>query len=176
MRPFWKKKIEAPSAVETALIGIIETHQAQLYRIAFSYVRSEQDALEVVQEAVYKAIVSQNQIKDISILKTWLIRIVINCAIDMSKKNSKWTALDETALTKQHDEGAASSEEKLDLQEALEKLEEPEKSLIQLRFFEDLPLNEIAVIMQLPLSTVKSQLYRSLKRLKVELEGVDEYE
>lgn len=63
----------------------------------------------------------------------------------------------------------------LDLQQALEQLDPLDKTVVVLRFFEGMQLNQIAQTLDENLSTVKSRLYRSLKKLKLSLaeEGVD---
>ena len=57
----------------------------------------------------------------------------------------------------------------LDLREALEHLEEKDRRIIELRFFEDMELGAIAEILDENLSTIKSRLYRALRKLKIEL-------
>ena len=59
--------------------------------------------------------------------------------------------------------------EDIDLKEALDSLNAEDKAVIQLRFFEDKSLNEIAEILDENLSTVKSRLYRGLRKLKLQL-------
>ena len=63
----------------------------------------------------------------------------------------------------------------LDLRRALEQLEPLDKTVVVLRFFEGLQLNQIAQMLDENLNTVKSRLYRSLKKLKLSLadEGAD---
>ena len=55
----------------------------------------------------------------------------------------------------------------------INQLDSDTQTIIKLRFFEDLPLKEIAQIMELNLNTVKAKLYRGLERLKVTLQEVD---
>ena len=63
----------------------------------------------------------------------------------------------------------------MDLRRALEQLEPLDRTVIVLRFFEGLQLNQIAQVLDENLNTVKSRLYRSLKKLKLSLtdEGAD---
>ena len=58
----------------------------------------------------------------------------------------------------------------LELKEAVDQLPAEERELIILRFYEDKQLSEIAEILQENLSTVKSRLYRTLRKLREELE------
>lgn len=64
--------------------------------------------------------------------------------------------------------GREDSYENVDLKQALNALPQEDKAVIELRYFEDLPLNRIAEILGENLSTVKSRLYRGLKKMKLE--------
>ena len=59
--------------------------------------------------------------------------------------------------------------ENLDLREAISHLEEKDRNIIELRYFEDMDLNSISQVLNENLSTIKSRLYRALKKLKIEL-------
>ena len=62
----------------------------------------------------------------------------------------------------------------MDLQKAIDSLEKEDRIVIVLRYYEDMKLEDIAVILDENLSTVKSRLYRSMKKLKLQLEPYDE--
>lgn len=105
-------------------------------------------------------------------IRTWLWRIVRNTAVDFIRKNSREIATDET-----HETGREDVYQDFDTLEALEILDEREKTIVVLRFFEDLKLDDIARILNENTSTVKTVLYRSLKKLRVRLtEGEMLYE
>lgn len=170
---FGKKNSRADR--EAALIRMIQEHQRQLYRIAYSYVKNEQDALDVIQEATYKAIVHQDKLQEEAFMKSWLIRILINCAVDVVRKRSHTAAMPE--LWEAEAPAAGQDPEAImDLREAIQSLDETQQRLVHLKYFEDLKLEEIAGIMEMPLGTVKSQLHRILKRLKLELREVEAFE
>lgn len=59
---------------------------------------------------------------------------------------------------------------KSDLKQALERLDEKDRTIVVLRFFEDRRLDEIAEILDMNLNTVKSRLYRVMDRLKLALD------
>ncbi len=143
----------------------LTTEYAMFYRIAFSYVRSEADAQDIVQESAYKAIYHANKLKKPEYAKTWICRIVINEAVSYLRKRKK--EQEEPILADMADR---EREDTTDLRRALEKLAPEEKSVIILRFFEDMKLDEIAAVCQESVSTVKSRLYRTLKKLKLDLE------
>lgn len=150
---------------------VLDSYEA-MYRLAYTYVRNEEDALDIVQESVYKAIKHSAAVKQESYIKTWLWRIVMNTALDFIRKNQKEIAVDTF-----YENGREDSYRDFDTIEALNVLTEKEKAVVVLRFFEDQKLSEIARTLNENTNTVKTILYRSLKKLKLELtEGELSYE
>lgn len=150
---------------------VLDSYEA-MYRLAYTYVRNEEDALDIVQESVYKAIKHSTSVKQETYIKTWLWRIVMNTALDFIRKNQK-----EVAVEDFYEAGREDSYQDFDTIEALEILDEKEKAVVVLRFFEDQKLSEIGKILNENTNTVKTILYRSLKKLKLKLaEGGLSYE
>lgn len=142
-----------------------------MYRMAYSYVRNEQDALDIVQESAYKAMKYANSIKKEAYIETWLYRIVIHCAID--QLNHKKRELTSDEIEENNQLTSTDHYTDFDTIRALDVLKEKERAVVVLRFFEEKKLEEIAQILDMRLSTVKSLLYRSLKKLKIELQKGD---
>lgn len=142
---------------------LLENYQSY-YRLAFSYVHQEADAMDIVQEGAYKAMRKAGSLREERFASTWIYRIMINTAKDYVKKYlQEYEALNENMIdSKERDSD-------MDLKDAVDKLPIQEKTLIILRFYEDKPLAEIADILQENLSTVKSRLYRTLEKLRKEL-------
>ncbi len=150
---------------------ILDSYEA-MYRLAYTYVKNEEDALDIVQESVYKAIKYSGRVRQEAYIRTWLWRIVMNTAVDFIRKNSKEVATEEMQET-----GREDTYQDFDTLEALNILDEREKAVVVLRFFEDQKLEDIARILNENTNTVKTVLYRSLKKLKVRLaEGEMLYE
>jgi RNA polymerase sigma-70 factor (ECF subfamily) len=149
------------------LIEYIKSNQENIYRFAYSYVKNEQDALDVVQEAVYKAIKSIDGLKKTEYYKTWFYRIIINTSLTYIKKNKKYILMDSviSETVEMPDQG-----ENIDLYDAIEGLKDDYKSIITLRFFADMKIEDIASITNLNINTVKTRLYKALKILKVQVE------
>lgn len=96
----------------------------------------------------------------------------MNTALDFIRKNQK-----EVAVEDFYEAGREDSYQDFDTIEALEILDEKEKAVVVLRFFEDQKLSEIGKILNENTNTVKTILYRSLKKLKLKLaEGGLSYE
>lgn len=150
-------------AVESTLLANYEKY----YRLALSYTRNEADACDIVQEAAYKAILKCESLKNIEYADTWIYRIVINEAYTFLKKRRTEENLDEI---EEKNISAEDAYENLDLKQALERLDEKDRTIVVLRFFEDRRLDEIAEILDMNLNTVKSRLYRVMDRLKLALD------
>lgn len=142
---------------------ILEYYQS-MYRLAFSYVKNPDDALDVVQESVYKAMKKAASIQNDEMVKSWLGRIVINTSLDLIRSNKKSASLEEVK-----DWGISDTYHEFDLHNALELLDEREHAVVVLRFFEDYKIKEIADVLNENENTVKTILYRSLKKLKLKL-------
>lgn len=110
---------------------IVENRQ-YFYRIAYAYMKNEQDALDVVSEASYKGLVHLKALREPDYFKTWMTRIVINTATDIIRKNLRQTALEDYML----EEGSVSNWEPVinfDLYKALDALKAEEKHFIILK-------------------------------------------
>lgn len=146
---------------------IIENREAH-YRLAYSYVRNKDTALDIVQESILKALNSIDRLEEITYLKTWFYRIIINTSIDFIRKHQRVTVMNDDVLSI-HLPQLEDEMTDMDLQEAINQLPPKYKTLIILRFFEDLKIDEIAEITDQNINTVKTRLYRALKKLRIEV-------
>ena len=148
-------------AVERALTEGYEKY----YRLAYSYVRNEADALDIVQEAAYKAILKSDSLRETEYVETWIYRIVVNEACSFLRSRRDIADVEEVQAVSED------TYENIDLRRAIEELDDKDRAIVVLRFFEDRKLEDIALILNENLSTVKSRLYRVMKKLRLNLEG-----
>ena len=153
------------SGVERATERVLPANYDTYYRLAYSYMKSEQDALDVVQESAYKAIRDCGQVKEQRYIGTWLYRIVVNTALDALRRRGREVALEEWQENSWQPSYAG-----LELWEILDRLDEKERTVVVLRYFHDLKLEDIAGILGENVNTVKARLYRTLKKMRMELE------
>lgn len=153
------------------LIAFIKENQEKFYRVAYSYVKNPDEALDLVHEAIVKALQKRYTLKHPEYLKTWFYRILINECLTLLRKNKKVVHLEN--LDNYSDEPSLSSLESdnIDLYNAIDHLSPQLKTLILLRYFEDMKLEDIARITGTNLNTVKSRLYKALKILKIDMDG-----
>lgn len=149
-------------------VQYIIDNQNKFYRLAYSYVQEEQGALDVVQNAICRALENCFGLKNPMALKTWFYRILVNEALQYLRKQKK-----ETMLTEEHTATLTYSEpafeEDRQAYDAVMQLPEQMKTIVLLHYYEDLTLKQIAEITDTPLSTVKTRLYSALKKLKLTL-------
>lgn len=157
---------KAQKGNDKAFLELFKLYEQDLYRMAFIYVKNQNDAMDVVQETAYKSFKSIKDLKEPKYFKTWLMRIAISCSIDLLRIRKNIVPLkpefaEYTKEAVQEDDILG-----IDLKDLIEKLQEEEKSVILLKFYQQMTFKEIADILQLPLGTVKTILYRSLGKLR----------
>lgn len=153
---FKEKKIES---------YIIENRN-DFYKVAYSYTKNEEDALDIVQESIYKALNSIDSLKEDNKIKSWFYKILIRTSIDFIRKNKKYIYIESMMEESECDEY-----KDIDLDNALNKIPTKYKTIIILKYFEDFKIEEIAEMLGENVNTVKSRLYAALKKLKVEMKG-----
>ncbi|MGE7603093.1 sigma-70 family RNA polymerase sigma factor [Peribacillus sp. NPDC097675] len=158
---------QARKGKDEAFEQLIDSVRNKLYRTAFSYVRNEQDALDLYQDAIYEAYLSLKKLKKPEQFQSWITKIIIFKSIDFIRKSSKhFLADDELFEQLMSGEGFDNLEQSLDLTKAFESLDVTYKTMILLRFYHDLSIKEIAEFMDYPEGTVKSNLHRAKKILR----------
>jgi RNA polymerase sigma-70 factor (ECF subfamily) len=142
----------------------------KIYRLAFSYVKNEHDAEDIVNESVRKALDGIEQLRNEEFLGTWFFRIVINTSNTYLKSKSKLIYLDEIV------ENSLTTEDKYqdtDLYDAVMKLDSKYRIVIILKFYEDMTIERISEVLDENISTVKTKLYKALKKLRLEIDRED---
>lgn len=155
---------------ESILTSYLIEDQARFYRLAYSYLKNREEALDAVQTAVCRALERQEHLREPDALRTWFFRILVNVCTDMLRQRKRVTFIPPDALD------AGSYEDPLpadgDLAARVDALPPEIATIIRLRFYEELSLKEISAVTGVPLSTVKTRLYTGLRKLRVSLEGV----
>lgn len=146
-----------------------------LYRTAFAHVKQEALALDLVSETIVRGYEHVGKLREPQYFKSWLIRILLNVINDYYRRNKRVVSMEtadvelaaETAAWQegaQQDHGNA-VEEKIDLLAAMERLSEKEKSIIVLKYYDDLKISEISAVLEIPGGTVKAYLHKAKGKL-----------
>lgn len=166
-----KKVKQSIRGDQEALLFLLKQEKEKLYRTAYSYVRNEEDALDVFQQTVLLAIESIHQLREPKYFTTWLMKICINVSLGVLQKQKNVILIDELKFQSLSTE-IATSDEKMDLLDAIYRLDEKYKTVLLLKYYEDLTFEQIAEVLGEPLGTVKSNGKRALAKIKKTLKGV----
>lgn len=157
---------------EKLFLELFEPAKEEIYRIAYIYLRNSEDARDVLQETAYRCFKGFSRLRKREYFRTWAVKTAINCSIDILKQRSRVIPLDESVPLKETASPESESEDRLLLEKLMSRLDEREKSVILLKHLYGLQLREIASSLRLPLGTVKSILYRAMKKLEKESDSI----
>ena len=158
------KKLTNEQIVEKVLLEKYNSY----YRMAVSYTHSEADAADIVQEGAYRAIKNSKALKEAQFAYTWVYRIMMN-EIYRFVTQKRPDSLDQ--MEDYREEGESDKYEDTDLRRILDSMDPADKAVIELKYFEELKIKEIAEILGENENTVKSRLYRGLRKLRIDLEA-----
>lgn len=168
---------QARKGNDQAFEQLITFVRQKLYRTAYSYVRNEQDALDIYQETIYEAYLSLRKLKEPEKFQSWITKILVFKAIDFIRKSSRhFVANDEMFTNLSAEENMNKLEQSLDLTSAFNSLDPTYKTIILLRYYHDLSIKEIADVLNSPEGTIKSQLHRAKHALRPILKEGYSYE
>ena len=148
------------------LIAYVKENQEKLYKIAYLYTKNQEVALDVVQEAIAKSLENINKLRKEEFVKTWFYRILINEALQTVRKNKKTIECELQENELHLDSHESSLINNIDIYKSLQKLDDKTRTVIFLRFFENMKIDEISKITKTNANTVKSRLYKGLREMK----------
>ncbi|AHV98888.1 RNA polymerase sigma factor [Paenibacillus sabinae] len=148
---------------EEAFFERLYVERRKMYAIAFSYLGTETDALEVVQEASCRAWMKRKKLKDEQAFTPWLIRITINCCMDELRRKKRMFPAERLA-----EEAAQEmkSNERIDLEWAMNRMKPKYRHVVILKYYQDMTTAQIAMVLNKPEGTIKTWLREGLKQLR----------
>lgn len=151
-----------------AFARLVEPLESRLYQLALGVTGNRQDAEDVWQNALLRGWKGLKGLRDPQTLRPWMSRIVINEARRIQRRRRPET-LDAEAFENLVPATEEREIRRLTVLSCLQEMEPDQREVIVLRFWLDLPLDQIAGIIGVPLNTAKSRLYRGLECLKSHL-------
>lgn len=155
-----------------AFAALASRHQRSLYCTAYSILGSSWDASDAVQDALLESWAHVETLRDPAHFRPWLVRILVNTCFDALGRRSRVVLSGDTPPEDPRRAEAhafVGTEAQLDLFRALRDLDEEQRMVIALRFFNDLKIDDIAAVLGVPAGTVKSRVNRALARLARDL-------
>ncbi|KKB36575.1 RNA polymerase sigma factor SigW [Bacillus thermotolerans] len=171
---------------QNAFGEIVELYKDKVYQICYRMLWNQHEAEDAAQETFIKAFINIHTYDTTKKFTTWLYRIATNLCIDRIRKKKPDYHLDaEVAGTeglnmysqlasseKLPEEALESLEMQETVQAAIYQLPEKYRSVIVLKYIEELSLQEIAEILELPLGTVKTRMHRGREALRKHLRNM----
>jgi RNA polymerase sigma-70 factor (ECF subfamily) len=174
--------IDEALAGNTASFGqLVRRYQDRLYNTMFHVVHCPEEAQDVVQEAFVQAFVKLDTFQRSSAFYTWLYRIAFNTAVSRKRRQRPMASVEQTrqASGQEPIDGRPAPQERLEQAErvaqvraALAQLSEDHRAILVLREMEGCDYETIALMLDLPVGTVRSRLHRARMQLRDQLEGV----
>lgn len=146
-----------------AFCNLIRDYKSSMYGVAKTILKEEEDIKDALSSSILKAYECIGGLRKNEYFKTWLIKIVINQCYEICRKNRRVIFLNNDASINQ--EKYIDTYENLDLKRALDSLEDDLKIVVELYYYEDFLLKDIAKILEIPEGTLKSRLSRARKKL-----------
>ena len=178
-----KRIDEVMKGNQDAFEEIVTLFQHRLYHVCYRMLSNKQEAEDIAQEAFVRAYINIHTFDQKRNFSTWLFRIATNLCIDRIRKKKPDYYLDAnvpgTEGLNMYSQIAAAGElpeeevERMETQERIQyeigQLSDKYRSVIILRYIEELPLQEISDILELPLGTVKTRVHRGRAALRKQM-------
>ncbi|MCM0647127.1 RNA polymerase sigma factor [Clostridium swellfunianum] len=143
----------------------LDLNKDKLYRMCFSYVKNNADVEDVFHNTAIKVIENIQKLKSEEAFEKWVISIMLNECRKLLREKKKVLISEEIEVSSEINV-LAEQEERMDLINGLKKIDEKHKEMIILKYYSGYSQKEIAEILDIPLGTVKTKLFRGLKMLR----------
>jgi len=163
-----------------ALNELMNQYKEEFYRLAYHILGNKEDAEEILQDTFLRAYQKINSYEGKAKLSTWLYRICVNRCLNRLESRkaraAKVTGMDEIQnLPDLHDTAAEyeAAELRETINHAIDQLKPDQRILISLYYMQAFSCAEISDILQQPLGTVKTHLFRARNSLKKILAAIN---
>src|SRR5215831_1536863 len=164
-----------------AFLALIERHRRYMYNLALRMTGNEQDAKDVLQDSLLNAFISFDRFEGRADLRTWLNRILVNCALDHLRGVRRRPDMHDphpisdvanvaASLSPDPERLAASADWRRVVAAAMDGMSPLERVTFALRHFEGLSIAEIAQTVGISNTAAKQHIFRAVRKLRVALE------
>jgi RNA polymerase sigma-70 factor (ECF subfamily) len=163
-------------AEDQALAALVDQYAGALYRVAFSVLRNPSDAEDAVQETFLRVLRHRDSLGEVRDHRVWLIRIVWNIVLDRKRRAKTRPETDDVAELARvlpskglsAEERAAAAQHHAQVLACVEQLPAKERQVLMLSAFDELTSVEIAAVLGITESSVRSRIFRA-RNLMAEL-------
>jgi len=154
---------------EMVIAGLVSQYSGTLYRVAYSVLRNASDAEDAVQEAFVRVLRHRDTLDEVRDHRVWMIRIVWNVVLDRKRRMKTRPETDDVAelarvlpaVGLSAEERAAAAQHHAHVLACVEQLPPKERQVLMLSAFEELNSVEIAEVVGITESSVRSRLFRA---------------
>jgi RNA polymerase sigma-70 factor (ECF subfamily) len=169
-----------------AFAQLVDLYKDRLYHMSYRMLSNSQEAEDVVQDAFLRVYTNLERYDEHQKFSTWIYRIATNLCIDRLRKRKATFSLDAempegegsdwyTLMPSNEDTPEKQlllSESQAQIRESINALPEKYKSVVILRYMQDMSLQEISDVLSMPVTTIKTRLHRGREYLRKKLESI----
>lgn len=152
---------------------LVRLWQKSLWGYARRMTNNSESAWDALQETWMIIIRQLNTLKDFRSFQKWTYRILTNKCVDIIRKTRRQSEVNKNYLDKSMVYKSGKSEQIENVRSSIEELNHEHRAVLLLRFYEKMPIRQIASILKIPEGTVKSRLHRAMKELEKILKGTN---
>ena len=158
---------KAKKGNKDALLELIMAEKDAMYRLAFTYMRNEHDAMDVLEEMIVRLYENIGQLKKEEAFYSWSKTILVNLCKTTLRKQKKVVLMENWQSSKEEEQPSfGSNVQPLEIAEMLSILSENQKEAIQMKYILDLDYQTISDLTDVPIGTVKSRVFQGLRKMK----------
>jgi RNA polymerase sigma factor (sigma-70 family) len=168
-------RFQAPATRDSAFTELIRMYQEQLYACIFRMVTDEEGAKDILQNVCIKVWKSLGQFRGESRISTWMYRIAVNEALNWLEQEKKRSLdpLPNNGSTLEQAANPTLSAEAIErkLQDAIRLLPDKQRTVFLLRYYEEMPYEEMSRILQTSEGALKASYHHAVKKIQTLLLG-----
>jgi RNA polymerase sigma-70 factor (ECF subfamily) len=161
--------VKAKQGDKEALVQLIMEQKNQYYRLAYVYMQNQEDALDMLEDMILIIYQNIKHLKKTESFSSWAKTILVNCCKKALKNRKKTVPLHE--LQQSTNEMFDEKDKHIILESCLSNLSQKHQEVIRLRYYLDLDYQTMALMLKIPIGTVKSRLANGLKQLQQKMGG-----
>ncbi|WP_073030886.1 RNA polymerase sigma factor [Desulfosporosinus lacus] len=147
------------------IIELIMRQKQDYYRLAYTFMKNQDDALDVMEDMILKVYENIKKLHDDTAFYSWSKTILVNCCKNNLRRKNRVILISNIPVGS-HEDVFQVKDEQLDIEKHMKKLNQKHLEVLKLRYYLDMDYESIAAILKIPIGTVKSRIHTGLLKLK----------